>query len=278
MNNKSSGTIYIVAIIIISILSVASMIVWAHEGELGALHSLQNKCASALSPVTSLTGSVKNVTSSTTTSSSSKDIAENTETVDKLKEQIEELTASVAKGEEYRQEAQRLQELLNLKDQYSIDGVTGHVIGKTTDSWNQTVTLDVGEDDGSFVGATVCTKNGVIGQVTSITSSTSTVRLVSDPQSGVSGCVQSNRATCIVSGSLDGLVTATNFSSGASVNVGDVIITSGLGGSFSKGIIIGTVSRVSGNASDGTLSAVIGINADTDVEEAIVVKSVKDNG
>ena len=162
---------------------------------------------------------------------------------------------------------------MNLKDSYAIDGVSAHVIGKTTENWNQTVTLDVGEAEGSFVGATVCSSFGVIGQVTSVTSSTSVVRLLTDPQSGVAAMVQSSRTTCVVKGSLDGLVTAENIAANVEVKEGDIVITSGLGGSFTKGIIIGTVSKVAGNMADGTLKATIKQADNTNFEEVIVVKS-----
>lgn len=270
MNNKQSGTRYIVAVVVIIILSLISMICWAVEGERGPLHSAQNLVIGAISPIRGAGNSVATSASQTNTDSSG---SENSETNAALRERIEQLTSSLATAEEYRQEAQRLQELLNLKDAYTIDGISAHVIGRTTDSWNQTCTLDVGESGGSFVGATVCSSDGVVGQVSAVTANTSTVRLITDPQSGVAGLVQSSRDTCIVKGSLDGLVTASNFSNTASVSVGDIIITSGLGGSFTKGIIIGTVTRVSGNANDGSLSAVIGVNETSSFEECIIVKS-----
>ncbi len=270
MNRNQTGTGYIIAVVLIVIISLGSMIFWSREGESGPLHTAQSYVSSVLSPLRSASSSVSSSTSLVQSQTSSDG---NSDTNAALREQIEQLTASVARGEEYRQEAQRLQELLNLKDAYSIDGVSAHVIGRTTDSWNQTCTLDVGEDGGSFVGATVCSSDGVIGQVSSVTATSSTVRLITDPQSGVAALVQSSRDTCVVQGSLDGLVTASNFSDTANVNVGDIIITSGLGGSFTKGIIIGTVTRVSGSASDGSLSAVIGVNEAGSFEECLIVKS-----
>ena len=87
--------------------------------------------------------------------------------------------------------------------------------------------------------------------------------------------VQSNRATCVVKGSLDGLLTAENIAQNVEVKEGDIIITSGLGGSFVKGIIIGTVVRVSGSASDGTLKAVLKQNDTTSFEEVIIVSDAQ---
>ncbi len=275
MNRNQTGIGYIIVAIAIVIASLISMIVWSTEGERGLLHSAQSYVSGILSPVRSASNSLSNSASLTQNQAQGEG---SSETYAALREQIEQLTSSLATGEEYRQEAIRLQELLNLKDAYSIDGISAHVIGRTTDAWNQTCTLDIGESSGSFVGATVCSSDGVVGQVSAVTETTSTVRLITDPQSGVAALVQSSRDTCVVQGSLDGLVTASNFSSTANVGVGDIIITSGLGGSFTKGIIIGTVTRVSGSASDGSLSAIIGVNETSNFEECLIVKSaIEDN-
>ena len=270
IKNKSSKQ-FVITIAILCVACLITIFAWKMEGDSGLFHSLQQNATKAIAPISAVTNGA-----SVATSDSAKQQADenaSAETLSQLREQNSELTSQVAKGEEYRQEAQRLQGLLNLKDSYAIDGVSAHVIGKTTESWNQTVTLDVGESDGSFVGATVCSSFGVIGQVTSVTSSTSVVRLLTDPQSGVAGMVQSSRTTCVVKGSLDGLVTAENIAANVEVKEGDIIITSGLGGSFTKGIIIGTVSKVTGNMADGTLKATIRQADNTNFEEAIVVKS-----
>ncbi len=267
--NKS----FVLTVCIICAICIIAIFLWSREGSSGPLHSAQQSATKVFSPLTSLTKSASSASNESQKQTSDENAS--SETLSQLKEQNAELTSQVAKGEEYRQEAQRLQELLNLKDSYDIDGVSAHVIGKTSESWNQTITVDVGESDGSFVGATVCSSYGVIGQVSSVTSSTSVVRLLSDPQSGVAAMIQSSRVTCVVKGSLDGLITAENIATSAEVKEGDIIITSGLGGSFTRGIIIGTVSKVSGNSQDGSLKATIKQADNTAFEEVIVVKSAQ---
>lgn len=66
---------------------------------------------------------------------------------------------------------------MNLKETYKIDGVTGRVIGRNSDSWNQTITIDVGSDQGVEMGLTVMGPSGVIGQVISVSPGSSDVRL-----------------------------------------------------------------------------------------------------
>lgn len=254
----------IIAIAMI-VVSLALIFVWSREGETGNLHSAQNRFADLLRPMTSISS-----TSGTTTSSGN-----TTDGSSASSEQIASLTEQVAKGEEYRQEVERLQGLLSLKDEYGFESIGGRVISKTTDSWNVTVTLDRGSNDGVEVGSTVCASYGVVGQVISTTSNTCVVRLLTDPQSGVSCLIQSSRTQCIAKGSLDGLITADNIASDVDVQAGDILITSGLGGSFSKGIIVGTVVRVTQSTTDGTKSITIKQNDNTNFEEALIVKSVK---
>lgn len=262
-NNNNGSRVGIGAIVVLCAIAI---VVWANEGSMGALHAVQNFGATLVSPLSG----------NTQTQDTTEDETASEETLSALREQNAQLTEQVAKGEEYRQEAERLEELLNLTDEYQIDGVSARVIGRTTDGWNQTVTVDVGESGGSFVGATVCASYGVIGQVISVTDGSSTVRLLSDPQSGVAAMIQSTRETCVVMGSLDGLITAENLSTDTSIQVGDIIITSGLGGSYTKGLIIGTVTRTTGSSSDGTLKAYIKQNDTTNFEEVTIVKSAAD--
>lgn len=77
------------------------------------------------------------------------------ETYATLRQQNEQLVQQLAAAEEQRLENERLRGLLNLRDTYEITGVSGRVIGRTTDAWNQTVTLDVGSSSGVETGLTV---------------------------------------------------------------------------------------------------------------------------
>lgn len=163
----------------------------------------------------------------------------------------------MAQGEEYRLEAQRLQALLNLKDAYDLEGVGARVIGRSTDAWNQTITIDAGADEGVETGMTVMGPSGVAGQVVAVSPGSSTVRLLSDPASGAAALIQSSRAEGIVRGSLDGLLYLENIGADVTVSVGDVVLTSGLGGSYVRGLLIGTVARVDGAAGDATRRIVV---------------------
>lgn len=265
--------ILIVALVVVSAVTIT---IYAAEGEDGFLHSVQSKVRSLVLPLGEVGSGVGAAVESAEESMS--DAAAGEGTLSELRSRNAELTETLVKAEEYRLEAQRLQELLNLKDQYGVEGVAGRVVGRSTDAWSQTITLDVGLDDGVDAGLTVVAGSGVIGQVVSTASGSCTVRLITDPQSGVAAMIQSSRAEGIVRGSLSGLLYLEGVEMGIEVSVGDVVMTSGLGGSFTKGLLIGTVVRVEGDATDDSRRIVVSQAGNvSSLEEAMVVFSAKES-
>ena len=196
-----------------------------------------------------------------------------------LRDENAQLKAQLAELQEYRGEAQRLQGLLDLSDKYDFSGVTGRVIGKGTDAWNRVVTLNVGSASGVECGLPVVGGSGLVGQVIEVSPFTCRVRLISDPQSGVSVVLQSNRAEGVVRGSIAGLLYLEDLDTSTEVNVGDAVITSGLGGSYFRGVALGTVVNVinAAGTSDRTIVVEPFSSADP-LEELTVVLSMESEG
>lgn len=264
-----------IAVFIICIISSVAMVtVYTNEGAGGPLHSLQSAAHSVVTPM----GNVQAATSAVIddVGASISDAAASGETLSALRERNAELTELLAQSEEYRIEAERLQNLLDLKNTYQIEGVSGRVVGRSTDAWNQTVTIDIGSADGVETGLTVVGPTGVVGQVISVEGGSATVRLLTDPQSGAAALVQSSRAEGIVRGSLSGQLTLQNIDADVEVSVGDIVLTSGLGGSYVKGLLIGTVVRIEGTTGDGSRTIYVAQNETAQsLEEVIVVFSAK---
>lgn len=156
-------------------------------------------------------------------------------TLSDLKAENERLQARNAELEESEQTATRLQQLLDIKDTYNLQSTAARIISGSADSWSSTVTIDKGAADGLSVGMPVSASNGVIGQIVECGATSSTVRLLTDESSSISAMVQSNRAQGMVVGSASGQVSLTLIRSSQTVNVGDVVVTSGLGGVFPRG-------------------------------------------
>lgn len=263
-----------VLVIALAVTAVVLAVLFVREGEDGALHSAQSAAAGASSlagqagqgvgsGIDALAVGVENVTADDGTLSS-------------LREQNEQLRAMLAQAEEYRQEALRLEELLQLTDNYKVDGVGARIIGKSTQAWSQTLVIDKGAADGLKTGLTVMGTTGVIGQIVGVSEHSATVRLVTDPQSGVAVLLQSSRAQGIVRGSLEGLLYFEHGDSDAIVEVGDVVLTSGLGGSYTPGLILGTVVKVESVQGDSSRTAVVSPNGSiSSLEEVVVVMSAQ---
>lgn len=253
--------------------SVVMMTVYGREGEAGPLHTLQSAVSGAVSPLRIVGGSIESATS--TVGDTVDNITADQSTLSGLREYNEQLVQQYSQMEEYKQEAQRLQKLLDLKDTYQIEGTGARVIGRSSEAWSQTVIINKGSDDGVSTGQTVMGTSGVVGQIVSTSSHTATVRLLTDPQSGAAAMVQSSRAEGILRGSLVGLLYLEDLDADAEVNVGDVVVTSGLGGSYARGLIIGTVVKVDAQQGDTSRRAVVSPNdAISTLEDVLVVSSV----
>ena len=253
--------------------SVVMMTVYGREGETGPLHTLQSAVSGAVSPLRIVGGSIESATS--TVGDTVDNITADQSTLSGLREYNEQLVQQYSQMEEYKQEAQRLQKLLDLKDTYQIEGTGARVIGRSSEAWSQTVIINKGSDDGVSTGQTVMGTSGVVGQIVSTSSHTATVRLLTDPQSGAAAMVQSSRAEGLLRGSLVGLLYLEDLDADAEVNVGDVIVTSGLGGSYARGLIIGTVVKVDAQQGDTSRRAVVSPNdAISTLEDVLVVSSV----
>lgn len=258
-------------------ISVVMVTAYGKEDSTGPLHSLQAGVSSMVSPLRIVGGSVESAT--TSISEGFENVTADESTLSGLREYNQQLIQQYSQMEEYKQEAERLQKLLDLKDTYQIEGTGARVIGRSSEAWSQTVTINKGSDDGISSGQTVLGTTGVVGQVVSAASHTATVRLLTDPSSGAAAMIQSSRAEGIVRGSLVGLLYMEDLDADAEVQVGDIVVTSGLGGSYARGLIIGTVVKIDTQQGDASRRVVVSTNDSiTTLEDVLVVSSVGSDG
>ena len=270
---SNSGTVRRVVFAVCLAIAVALVVVYANEDEDDALHDAQNLTSELFSPLSYVGSGIG--TGLLDAAEAIQDLFADSESITALQEANAELVDLLAQADEYRQEAQRLQALLDLRDAYDIEGVAANVIARSTSSWDQTITIDKGSADGVDTGLTVMGSSGVVGQIVAVTEHTATVRLITDPQSGAAAMIQSSRAEGILVGSLEGLLYLEDLDADADVEVGDIVITSGLGGSYVKGLVIGTVVKIESQQGDTSIVAVVSPNEDAStLEEVLVVFSV----
>ena len=200
------------------------------------------------------------------------------ETLSELKQQNAELQARNAELEEAEHTAKSLQDLLNLQDSYSLQSTGARITSGSSDSWTSTVTINLGTSSGVGVGMPVTASNGVIGQIIESGLTSSTVRLLTDENSSVSAMVQSSRAQGMLNGSATGQLTLDLISTDQTVEVGDVVVTSGLGGVFPKGLPLGKVTNVEKNPGSLYLEVTVEAFASTEnFEEVLVITSLTES-
>ena len=163
---------------------------------------------------------------------------------ERLKGRITELEAERNRLLEMEATNRRLQELLDFRSQLPSGSVTAAVIGNSASTWFRTFVLDKGSADGVRRGMAVVSPAGVVGQVVAVTSRSSKILLIADPNSGVDVVDQRSRARGIVSGSLDSGPIMKYAKRSEEIQEGDRLITSGLDGIFPKGLAVGTVNKV----------------------------------
>ena len=203
-------------LIVFSVISVLLLTFYIREGEAGPIHAVRSGVTTITSPVRFVGSAVAapfnaigNVFSNLTASQ---------DTLDELKKQNEVLTSKVAELSEAQKTAERLEGLVGLQSPYNLKSTAARIVGASGDAWTSTVTIDKGSADGLTINMPVTSSAGVIGQIIEVSAKTSTVRLISDENSGVSAMVQDTRAQGMLQGQPDGTLLGTVSSVEKSAN------------------------------------------------------------
>lgn len=139
---------------------------------------------------------------------------------------------------------QRLKALLDLKESVAVPSVAVSVIGEDSSAWFKTLVVDRGSADGLFEGMPVVAAGGVVGRLVKVSSHSSRVLLLTDHASAIAAIVQRSRARGVVRGVGGGRCALEFTVKDEDVKVGDMVISSGIGGVFPKGLPIGEVTMV----------------------------------
>ena len=260
-------------LIVFSLISVLLLTFYIREGEAGPIHAVRSGVTTITSPVRFVGSAVAapfnaigNVFSNLTASQ---------DTLDELKKQNEVLKSKVAELSEAQKTAERLE--VGLQSTYNLKSTAARIVGASGDAWTSTVTIDKGSADGLSINMPVTSSAGVIGQIIEVSAKTSTVRLIGDENSGVSAMVQDTRAQGMLQGQPDGTLRLEYVSVDSDVKVGDIIVTSGIGGVFPKGLPLGTVSSVEKSANDVYYTIVVRAQTTAENnEEVLVITSLTD--
>jgi rod shape-determining protein MreC len=139
----------------------------------------------------------------------------------------------------------RLARIAEIRADFEVPMLPSELVGVDPSPWFRSVLVDDGRSNGVRSGMPVISELGLVGLVTATSRGTARVMLVLDRQSAVDGIVQRSRSRGIVRGRGTDELDFEFVVRGRDVRIGDVVISSGLGGVYPKGIRIGEITSVS---------------------------------
>lgn len=172
------------------------------------------------------------------------------------------------KNVEYEAEIARLQsQIIELQEQISEvevlsalldyrranpehESLAATVIGYDTNPFLKYVIINRGSDDGLRRGMPVVTHQGLVGRIAAVSPGAARVQLITDPASNIVVQLQPSQVEAVLSGQITGEILLGSIPQDATVQPGDLVLTSGLGGTYPRNILIGQVSGVRKQAYD----------------------------
>ncbi len=197
-----------------------------------------------------------------------------------LKSNVDKIESLEAENNELKQEINDMKNELNIEHVLSdYDYLNATVVSRNASTWYNNLTIDKGSHNGIKEGMVVINSTGVIGKTTNVSTFSSDVKLITttDTNNKISVTIQSNgkKLTGLINGydyktknlEIEGI------SNTDTVSVGDQVYTSGLGGVFPSGILIGKVKSITTDVYD--LSKIINVEPSANFEDINYVTVLK---
>ena len=188
-----------------------------------------------------------------------------------LKKQISRLENDLTTMEEMRKENLRLKRLLNFSDEIANQKVLAQVVGWDSANEFKVIRLNKGSNHGIKVMSPVITDHGLVGYVYRVTENYSDVLTILDQNNRVDVVVERTRTHGIVEGVFNFKCTLKYVMRNEPVEVGDKLITAGVGGIYPKGIKVGMVTDIKRESFGMTLSIEVVPSVDFDKLEEVLV-------
>lgn len=162
----------------------------------------------------------------------------------KLQAQIDRYLNELGEYREGYSTYRHLQELLAMKEKLTFKPIAARVVGKEPSYWYQTIVVDRGRNDDILEGMIALAPGGVVGQVLHTAENYSKILLANAPSSAIDAMVQKSRTRGILKGAGEKGYVLQYVLKTADVEVGDHIVTAGIGGIFPAGIPLGRISKI----------------------------------
>jgi rod shape-determining protein MreC len=163
----------------------------------------------------------------------------------RLRDENQRLRVDALQIGETVDENRRLRQLLTLRDRLPLDTLPGEIIAREWGGWVRSLTVNRGRSDNVARQTAVISPDGLIGRVVDVRPRASIVQVLTDPASTVGAHVVRTRTPGIVEGEARGTMRFKYMArDGAGIKVGDLIVTSGQGGVFPRGVPVGRVHAI----------------------------------
>lgn len=191
----------------------------------------------------------------------------------RLKAQNAALQRQVAQLQADGLDNQALRQALDFERTYGRSMVAAEVVGRGPDGFSLTLEIDRGSSDGIAPGMVVVSGAGLVGRVSETGPNAAIVETLADPQSRVNAFLSRSALEGTVAGGPDGLQMVINPRFGVTPADGEWAITSGVGGGYPRGLVVGLVTSVTHRDSATTNSArLLWVNDSAALSVVMVIK------
>jgi rod shape-determining protein MreC len=174
-----------------------------------------------------------------------RDVARLTQLNAQMEAEVSRLQSQIIELQQQNSELQVLSALLDFARTHSENEyITAAVIGRDISPFLHYVIINRGSDDGLRRGMPVVSSQGLVGRVAAVTADGARVQLITDPDTAINVRIQPSGAEGLLQGSITGDISVAAIPQDASIQTGDLILTSGLGGNFPPDMLIGQISGV----------------------------------
>ncbi|MBP8997397.1 MAG: rod shape-determining protein MreC [Anaerolineaceae bacterium] len=189
-----------------------------------------------------------------------------------LQNEVSRLQSEILQLQQQLVETDILYALLDFaRDNPSNTYIAASVIGKDPSPFLKYIIIDHGSDDGIYRGMPVVTEQGLVGNVDAVTASAARVQLITDQGSVVNVKLKESKIEAQVQGSVTGDISLRMVSPGVVITEGDLVLTSGLGGTYPPELLIGQIESINTNENDLFQTASVQPSVDFNNLQAVLV-------
>lgn len=221
------------------------LLIFLSNVEVNKLSYIESVASSIINPIQRIFADIRNKIEGNSIYFSNMDSI--TKENEELRARNSELETELRELEKIKADNATLQSYMNLTQKYSsYNTIPAYVINKDVSNFSSTLVLNVGSKDGVKENMTVIADKGLVGHVISVTENTSKVQVIIDAACTVSCTISTTNESIICKGTLENnqVLRASYIPTGAELIQGDTVYTSGIGGIYPKGIIIGTIKEI----------------------------------